>query len=232
VRSDRQQAVWARAYPTGVCSLTARKCAGSWTWCASSPAASEKLQGGLKVVRHHAMQGEAALAKVKARRRAGGPPAFPRLQLSGQQRLAAGLGISMPRPSAVCVCLSAGCAWLLCCCYACGAPARPSQWRWRHEGPPAAVQAANVLHARARRPHLDLLLSVLNVLHSICRHPSLVPAVFYAEDSICVLTERLQFFRDQVRCSRLRFFRGQVQCFRLQCFGNCFWVWCSRLQFF
>ncbi|KAF5841190.1 hypothetical protein DUNSADRAFT_14021 [Dunaliella salina] len=47
------------------------------------------------------------------------------------------------------------------------------------------------------KPHLDLLIGVLNVLNSICHHQFLVPAVFCAEDSIAVLTERLQFFRDQ-----------------------------------
>lgn len=41
-------------------------------------------------------------------------------------------------------------------------------------------------------------MGVYAVLNNICRHKQLVPAVFAAEDCICVLTERLQFFRDQV----------------------------------
>jgi hypothetical protein len=50
---------------------------------------------------------------------------------------------------------------------------------------------ASLLH----RPHVDLLQGVLTVLHNICRHAHLLPAVYEAEDCLTVLTERLQFFR-------------------------------------
>ncbi len=51
------------------------------------------------------------------------------------------------------------------------------------------------------RPHVDLLIAILAVLSNICRHEHLVPYVLSAPDSIVILSERLQFFRDSEEVS-------------------------------
>jgi abnormal spindle-like microcephaly-associated protein len=46
------------------------------------------------------------------------------------------------------------------------------------------------------KPHESTLRSLLGILSNLCRYDELLPAVFHAKESIVVMTEKLQMFRE------------------------------------
>ena len=46
------------------------------------------------------------------------------------------------------------------------------------------------------KPHEQTLRSLLGILSNLCRYDELLPAVFQAQESIVVMTDKLQAFRE------------------------------------